>query len=105
MGQAKYYVTGPAVDPSSVDVDALILRMYHNDQKVYEGPATEVLGSPWKVMLWLANDLHTRETPLKEGDVVLTGKVAAAYKCAPDRAKGTYVGEGGPLGTIRCVVE
>lgn len=99
------YVIGPPINPDDVALDNLTLKLFHDDMKVYEGSSKNVMGNPWNVLIWLANHQIEREKPLQEGYVILTGKVAPAYKKSVKDAKGKYVGDGGSLGTITVFVE
>lgn len=92
VGAARF-VVGPPVSLEAVDdLDDLILTLHKDGEKEYEGPSTKVLGSPWNIMKWLANDLIDRGHYLEAGDVVLTGKVAPAVRLASKDAHGEYVG-------------
>lgn len=90
-GCAHRYILGPAHDPAEVDLLALTLRMSHEDNLVYSGK-----GDPKVGLDWLTAHLRERGITLREGDVVLSGAVAAPYVGKP----GKYVADCGQLGTI-----
>jgi len=102
---AHYYVLGPAVDPKKVDIDSLQLREYLNGELISDSPATEVMGSPWNSLLWLANHVHKLGGRLEPGEVILTGTAAPAYKASGDKMKGEYVGDCGKLGRVQITVK
>lgn len=95
-GCAHRYILGPAHDPAQVDMLALTMRMTHDDNLVYSGK-----GNPRVGLDWLIAHLASRGLALREGDVVLTGAVAAPYKGRP----GHYVADCGTLGTISFQLE
>lgn len=98
---ASHYMLGPALSPAEAgDLTGLDLSLTHDGKEVYSGSASNVMGDPWNAYLWLANHLIKRGTPLRQGDVVLSGAVSAAYGGGPDGITGKYVAEGGVLGQI-----
>ncbi len=101
---ASRFVLGPAMDPAKVDVDRLTLAVRHDGREVYRGESANVMGSPWRSLLWLANSLLGRGHALRAGDVVLAGAAAGAYSPARPQAAGTYVGDCGALGRVSCKV-
>ncbi len=101
---AHRWAVGPVKDPAEVDLDALTGTLTWNGKPVYSGPATAVMGGPWKVLLWLANSLHQRGYALEPGDVVLTGALDKAFGGEGGKVAGTYVGDCGPLGQVRVEV-
>lgn len=104
-GGAKAFVLGPAKDPREIDIDDVSLTVERNGERLYEGPSTAVMESPWNVLLFLANDLIQRGHALQAGDVVLTGKVAPAVVREGDAVGGTYTGSAGPLGEVSVTVQ
>jgi len=102
---AHVFVIGPAVDPNRVDVDATTLKLIQNRKIIRESPATEVMGSPWNSMLWLANHVVESGGVLEAGDVVLTGTAAPAFKAKGESAKGFYEGDCGALGKVSLTIE
>ena len=101
---ANRFVLGPAMGPAEVDVDRLTLAVRHDGREVYRGESANVMGSPWRSLLWLANSLVRRGHALRAGDVVLAGAVAKAYSPPGRQAAGTYVGDCGALGRVTCKV-
>ncbi|MHC4172217.1 MAG: 2-keto-4-pentenoate hydratase [Planctomycetota bacterium] len=97
---AHFFVLGPAVAPSEVDVDSLTLKLARNGKTIRESAATNVMGSPWNSLLWLANHVVKRGGALEPGHVVVSGTAAPAYKVKGDEIKGEYVGDCGPLGKV-----
>jgi len=103
-GMTYLYMLGPAVDPSMVDVDKLILKLTANGKIFTEGASKDVMGSPWNSLLWLANQVVSRGDTLEPGDVVLTGTAAPAYKVPGSEAAGIYEGDCEPLGKVTCTI-
>ena len=104
-GGSHYFVLGSPVDPEKVDLDNQVLKLFHDGENIYEGHSTAVLGSPWNIMKWIANHELNRGFPLQPGYVILTGKVAPAFKASGVKAKGTYVGDCGDLGKIKVILK
>jgi 2-keto-4-pentenoate hydratase len=97
---AHVFVVGPGIDLKTVDVDASILKLIRNKKVIRESPATEVMGSPWNSMLWLANHVVELGGILETGDVILTGTAAPAFKAMGEAAEGFYEGDCGELGKV-----
>ncbi|MDE0839564.1 MAG: hypothetical protein OSB41_10995 [Kiritimatiellae bacterium] len=67
---------------------------------VVGGDSSAVMYDPWNAYLWLSRHLIQRGTPLKNGDIVLSGAVAAAYSGSAGRVQGDYVATAGRLGEL-----
>lgn len=102
---AHFHVLGPGVAPDKIDVDAITLKLLRNGETVAESPATNVMGSPWNSLLWLANKMVKTGGALEPGDVVVSGTAAPAYKTKGRKIKGRYRGECGDLGTVTLAIQ
>ncbi len=102
---AHFHVLGPGVAPAEADVDAATLILMRNGQTLAESPATNVMGSPWNSLLWLANKLVSAGGTLEPGDVVVSGTAAPAYKTKGSKIKGRYRGECGDLGRVTLTIQ
>jgi 2-keto-4-pentenoate hydratase len=97
---ASYYVAGKAFSPDSVNTDTMSLRMFKNGEKIYEGKASNIMGSPWNVLLSVVQQHYKRGQHLDKGEVIISGKVAPPYTAIGEAAKGLYRGECGSLGSV-----
>ena len=102
---AHFHVLGPGVAPDKIDVDAITLKLLRNGETVAESPATNVMGSPWNSLLWLANKMVKTGGALEPGDVVVSGTAAPAYKTKGRKIKGRYRGECGDLGRVTLTIQ
>ncbi len=102
---AYFHVLGPGVAPEKIDVDAITLKLLRNSETVAESPATNVMGSPWNSLLWLANKLVKTGGALEPGDIVVSGTAAPAYKAKGRKIKGRYRGECGDLGRVTLTIQ
>lgn len=73
------------------------ITMRVNGEVVSQGTGRACLGNPLFAARWLADTLASAGTPLRAGDVVMTGAVAAMSPFSPGDE---VVCEFGPLGTI-----
>jgi 2-keto-4-pentenoate hydratase len=101
---AHVFVLGPAVDPNTVDVDAVRLKLMRNGQILADSPSTDVMGSPWNSLLWCVNHVVKLGGTLEPGMVIVTGTAAPAYKAKGDQIKGDYLGDCGPLGAVTMTI-
>jgi len=102
---AHFHVLGPGVAAEKIDVDAITLKLLRNQETIAESPATNVMGSPWNSLLWLANNLVKTGRALEPGDVVISGTAAPAYKTKGSKIKGRYRGECGDLGKVTLTIQ
>lgn len=68
-----YVVGGRPVRLDRVDLRALTMTMSINDDEVSSGSGAACLGHPLQAARWLADVLCAHGTPLRAGDVVMTG--------------------------------
>ncbi len=102
---AHFHVLGPALDPAEVNIDAVKLKLVRNGKTISESAATNVMGSPWNSLLWLANHVGKLGGELKPGDVVITGTAAPAYKAKGENMTGVYEGDCGSLGKVTLIID
>jgi len=102
---AHFFVLGPGVQTGKVDVDAVDLVLARNGETVASSPATNVMGSPWKSLVWCANHIVKLGGTLEPGMVVVSGTAAPAYKVKGEKIKGNYTGECGALGKVTLTIE
>jgi len=65
------------VDPKGLDLSTCGMVLEKNGEIVGTGAGAASLGSPVNAMVWLANTLGRLGIPLKAGEVVLSGSLAA----------------------------
>lgn len=84
------------VDPRKVDLVTCGMVVEKNGEIVGTGAGAATLGSPVNAIVWLANTLGRLDIPLKAGEVVLSGSLAAMFPIAAgDAFRMTLGGIGG----------
>lgn len=68
--------------PRDLDLRLLGMALYKNGELVSTGAGAAVLGHPAAAVAWLANKLSELGTPLRAGEIVLSGAVTAAPPAA-----------------------
>lgn len=84
------------VDPREVDLQTCGMVLEKNGDIVGTGAGAATMGSPVNAMVWLANTLGRLGIPLKAGEIVLSGSLAAMIPVqAGDNLRVTIGGIGG----------
>lgn len=97
------WITGEARQTwSPADVPAQEVVAYINDEEVSRGTGANVLGDPFRVMHWLANELAARGQELRAGDYVTTGCCTAVL--TPQRGD-VVRADYGPFGSVAVTLE
>lgn len=85
-----------AVDPRKVDLSTCGMVLEKNGEVAATGAGAAALGSPVNAVAWLANTLGRLGIPLKAGEVILSGSLAAMLPVkAGDSLRVTIGGIGG----------
>lgn len=73
------------VSLSRLDLAGLAMRMTCGDDLVSQGQGAACLGNPLNAARWLADVLVQAGTPLRAGDIVLTGALGPMVEAKPGR--------------------
>jgi 2-oxopent-4-enoate/cis-2-oxohex-4-enoate hydratase len=85
-----------ATDPRKVDLTTCGMVLEKNGEIVGTGAGAAALGSPVNAVAWLANTLGRLGIPLKAGEVILSGSLAAMFPVkAGDNLRVSIGGIGG----------
>ena len=68
---------------SDLDLLHCKMQLWVNDKPVSEGIGSATLGSPINALYWLAQTMMQLNSPLKAGDLVLTGALGPVYTAQP----------------------
>jgi 2-oxopent-4-enoate/cis-2-oxohex-4-enoate hydratase len=68
-----------AVDPRKIDLALCGMVLERNGEIVATGAGAAALGSPVNAVAWLANTMGALGIPLKAGEVILSGALAAMF--------------------------
>lgn len=68
-----------AVDPRKVDLSLCGMVLERNGEIIATGAGAAALGSPVNAVAWLANTMGRLGIPLKAGEVILSGALAAMF--------------------------
>lgn len=93
---ASHFVLGHRpVKLSDFDLINCKMQMEKNGKKVSEGTGTACLGSPINATIWLAKTLVDLGSPLRAGDIILTGALGPMANVDPgDEVRATIEGLG-----------
>jgi 2-keto-4-pentenoate hydratase len=93
----RYVLGSKRLKLSEVDLPAVSMKLYKNNELAGEGTGAAVLGDPCVSVAWLANRLWTYGVTLKAGEVILSG----AFSAAPLAKKGdVFRAEFSSFGTV-----
>jgi 2-keto-4-pentenoate hydratase len=79
------------------ELAAITMSMSENGTEVSTGVGSDCLGSPWAALAWLANTAREFGSPLRAGEVVLSG---ALGPMVPVRPGGTYTATVSGIGSV-----
>jgi len=68
-----------AVDPRKIDLSLCGMVLERNGDIIATGAGAAALGSPVNAVAWLANTMGALGIPLKAGEVILSGALAAMF--------------------------
>ena len=85
-----------AVDPRKIDLSLCGMVLERNGEIIATGSGAAALGSPVNAVAWLANTMGALGIPLKAGEVILSGALAAMF---PARAGDNFRVSIGGLGS------
>jgi 2-oxopent-4-enoate/cis-2-oxohex-4-enoate hydratase len=68
-----------AVDPRKIDLSLCGMVLERNGEIIATGAGAAALGSPVNAVAWLANTMGALGIPLKAGEVILSGALAAMF--------------------------
>lgn len=102
-GSSALYVLGsPGVVAGEVDVAVCDMHLTEDGSLVSKGRGTDCLGSPLNALRWLARAAQNNGTPLRAGQIVLSG---ALGPMVPARAGSTYVAQIDGIGSVEVSFE
>lgn len=103
---AYRYALGAGVAPVGFDPSALEVALYSAQTRFSAGPASDCMGGPLEVVLWLSQRLREDGLRLEAGQVVLTGTPARTImQPSPDAdIARRYTADCGVLGEVSVVV-
>ncbi len=97
-GSSALFVLGSKPVPlSGVDVANLAMTLKKNGEVVSEGSGAACLGNPLNAAIWLADTLSQIQTPIRAGDVVLTGALGPMVPVEPGDS---FTADMAALGTV-----
>jgi 2-keto-4-pentenoate hydratase len=70
-------------DPTALDLPLEGVAVYRNGEQVATGVGADVLGSPARVVAWLADALAERDERLAAGDLISTGSITELIPFEP----------------------
>lgn len=79
-----FYVVGSRpTSLSALDIRDVDMRMRRNGEAASTGRGSACLGNPLHALVWLADSLRERGTPLRAGDCIMTGSLGPMVTLTP----------------------
>jgi len=93
---ASHFVLGHRPLPlTHLDLITSRMQLFKNAEKVSEGTGADCLGSPLTATMWLAKTMARLGSPLKAGDIILTGALGPMVAVEPgDKVRAVFDGLG-----------
>ncbi|AIO35889.1 2-keto-4-pentenoate hydratase [Burkholderia cenocepacia] len=95
---ARFVLGSRPVTLSRLDLTACAMTLSRDGDVLSEGSGAACLGNPLNAAVWLADRMAQLGTPLRAGDVVLTGALGPMVAV---REAGTHVAQIDGLGSVR----
>jgi 2-keto-4-pentenoate hydratase len=95
---ARFVLGSRPVPLSDIDLTECTMTLSRDGDVLSRGSGAACLGNPLNAAAWLADRMVALGTPLRAGDVVLTGALGPMVAV---RTPGTYVANIGGLGSVR----
>lgn len=78
------YVLGDSLPRSEApDLAEVTMAMTADGERVSAGKGSDCLGSPWEALVWLANTSLSYGSPLRAGEVILSGALGPMVPVTP----------------------
>ncbi len=88
------YMVGQAA--TEIEPDEVVVSLYRDKEKVYEGKGTDAMDNQWNAVGWLIQQIIEAGYEIKEGQYLMTGSLGMPIPCIP----GQYVADYGSFGRI-----
>lgn len=95
---ARFVVGSRPVPLSQIDLTACAMELSRDGEVLSRGSGAACLGNPLNAAVWLADRMAQLGTPLRAGDVVLTGALGPMVAV---KEAGTYTAQIEGLGSVR----
>ncbi len=82
-GSGLYVLGGRPVPLSAVDLRRVEMRLTVNGEEAATGTGANCLGHPLNSVLWLADTMSERGTPLQPGECIMTGSLCPMRPITP----------------------
>ena len=80
----RYLLSAAAIAPSDIDVLQQTVALRRNGELINESAAKDALGNPWEFAQWLTSAYIKMGSPLRQGDLLLTGTITPIQELSPN---------------------
>lgn len=90
------YIVGKYITINDLNINKLKIKLFHDGKLISSGKSSEVMQDQTTALLWLINDVISREWTIKSGNILITGSIGKTGGSKP----GLYMGDFSELGNI-----
>lgn len=93
---ARRVLIGKALPVKGRDLNAVLVKLFHNGQEIADGMGKNALGDQWQALQWTVNHVLAEGGEIKNGYIVITGSLTPMMPLKP----GKYLADFGEFGTM-----
>lgn len=72
---AKHYIVSSQTINKDIEINDLVLKLYHNEELITEGVGSDAMGDQWQALQWLINQRLSSGWSIEPEQILITGAI------------------------------